>query len=339
VLRPLLLILMALAVAGCEGAPQPLQIHGVNFVGVSVADLEKTNAFYGESTNLQPLEVDASGMAQALQTLAESDVSLLGERLLRSSNAQLRIMQFSATASVEPTPVNGTGIAHVCYQVNSETQTYPLMLEKGGVPIGSPEMVRINDRNPVDYAYLHDPDGTIVEVEHVDVAALNLEEPPANDYRIRHVSLATPDMGAMLSFYSHLLAGQKPRRAGRFLKLSGEKLDKVSGLPDTEIQMAWFQIRNLELELVQYHSHPPANSAEARPINAIGYNMIVFDVHNLDGVQELVLDAGGVLVGEPLEVDGGKIQFGRDPDGNLLGFQVTEADAAVSSINFKNNGI
>lgn len=338
-------IVFAVALAGCSGKPDPaaVKIHGVNFIGASVEDLERSTAFYAGAADLEPLELEQPGGIPVLNELAGEGASLTSERLLRSSNSQLRLMQFGPVSAVEtalaPTPVNGPGIAHVCYQVNQETQTYQRLLEAGGQPIGSPEMVRISERKPVDYAYLHDPDGAIVEVEHVDVAALNLETPPANDYRIRHVSLATPDMDAALVFYSRLLGGQKPRRAGRFFKLSGDKLDQISGLPESEIQMAWFQIRNLELEIIQYHSHPAERDAEPRPVNAPGYNMIVFDVGDVGEARQLLLDAGGTLASEAVPMDGGEILFGRDPDGNLLGFQRVEPGALVSSQNFKNNGI
>ena len=331
---------MAFALVACGGAPDPaaLKIYGVNYVGVSVADLNHSTTFYAGSAGLELIELDGPRSATGL---VSGNVSLVGERMLRSSNAQLRLMQFSPDRGdvPGPIPIHGPGIAHVCFQVNKTTETYQRFLAAGGEPIGAQEMVRINDRKPVDYAYLHDPDGGIIEVEHVDVAALDLHVPPANDYRIRHVSLATPDMDAALAFYSHLLGGQKPRRAGRFFRLSGDKLDRISGLAESAIQMAWFQVRNLELEIIQYHSHPTERPAEPRPVNAPGYNMIVFDVRNLDEAREVLIAAGGTLVGGVVPLDGGEIFYGRDPDGNLLGFQRVDASAVVSSQNFKNNGI
>ncbi len=334
---------LAAILTACTDSPRPQFINGINFVGISVSDVGRHSSLYQDAANLEPVDLGESGSSAVLASLVDDRVNLLQEGLLRSSNAQLRLMQFSQNTerhnALKPVPVNGPGIAHICFQVNQDTQSYQRFLQAGGQPIGSPELVRISEHKPVDYAYLHDPDGAIIEVEHVDVEALDLDKPPANDYRIRHVSLATPDMDSALRFYSRLLGGQKPRRAGRFIKLSGSALDQISGLPDAEIQMAWFQTRNLELEIIQYHSHPPARSSTARAVNALGYNMIVFDVSNLELARKQLLEAGGTLVGDIEEMDGGEILFARDPDGNLLGFQRVPSSAAVSSQHFKNNGL
>lgn len=328
------------ACSGGEGSP-PL-IHGVNFVGMSVTDLSQREAFFRESVDLQSVSLPASGLASVVAPLASEGGALSGELLLRSSNAQLRLMQFQGgegTHLPAPVPVNGPGIAHVCFQVNRSTGAYERFLEAGARTIGAPEMVRISQSKPVDYAYIHGPDGAVIEVEHVDVEALDLEQPPANDYRIRHVSLATPDMGRALAFYSRLLGEPKPRHAGRFFKLSGDALDKISGFDQARIEMAWFQVRNLELELIEYH-HPAPKALDApRPVNAPGYNMIVFDVEDIPAVRERLLEAGGTVVSAEVKLDGGDVFFGRDPDGNLLGFQATTAATAVSSRQFKNNGL
>ena len=179
----------------------------------------------------------------------------------------------------------------------------------------------------------------MVEVEHVDIDKLDLPEPPKNQYRIRHVALATPDIDRAVKFYSKLLQEPKPRRLGRFWKLSGEKLDKVSGLPDSKIEMAFFQVRNMELEIAQYHSHPTQRPADPRPLDALGYNMIVFDVEDLAKARDHVVASGGDMVGEYEGLYDHKILFARDPDGNLIGFQTAPETSVISSQNFKDNGI
>ena len=67
--------------------------------------------------------------------------------------------------------------------------------------------------------------------------------------------------------------------------------------------------------------------------------MIVFDVSDLAVARASLLAAGGEVVSEVAQMDAGEIFFGRDPDGNLLGFQVTSPDAVVSSQNFDGNGL
>ena len=333
------LLLLTVLLAACDSAPvgPAAGIRGVNFVGMTVSDLDKSTGFYQYAAALETVEELASTELEPIAALA--DDAAFRTRMLRSANAQLRLMQFEESAGLPAVPVNGPGIAHVCYQVNKNTRSYEKFLEKGAKALGSVEMVQLSEQNPVDYAYALDPDGIMFEVEHVDVSKLDLDEPPANDYRVRHVSLASPDLGALVDFYGILLGETEVRRIGRWLQLSGDKVDNVSGLPGSQLEMAWYQTRNLELEFVQYHSHPTERPANPRPLNAPGYNMIVFDVGDLALARASLVAAGGEVVSEASPMDGGEIFFGRDPDGNLLGFQRTSPDAVVSSQNFDGNGL
>lgn len=318
-------------------------IRGVDYVGMSVSDLVRSSDLYANAADLKPIMDKKFVRHPLLNLLTEREDTEVSTRLMQSVNAQIRLMQFqnmpASIQNITPVDVFGPGIAHVCYQVAKKTNTYEVFLQNGATHIGDADMVQLSSKNPVYYAYARDPDNILLEVEHVDVAALEVDTPPKNDYRIRHVSLATPDMDRLVAFYSILLETSNPRRAGRLIKLSGDKLDRISGLPESEIEMAWFQIRNLELEIVQYHSHPTNRSAQTRPFDALGYNSIVFDVTNIDAARDKLEEAGGEVVGEVQSLDGGQILFGRDPDGNLLGFQSLIMSAAASSQKFKDNGI
>ncbi|MEO0996150.1 MAG: VOC family protein, partial [Pseudomonadota bacterium] len=236
-------------------------------------------------------------------------------------------------------PVQGPGIAHVCFQAAQETGIYQKFRRSGAVPVGEPDLVQINERRPVWYAYSRDADGIMFEVEHIDVAALDLPEPPRYDRRLRHVSISTPDLKRLVAFYRELLDEDEPRRVGRlFGGISGETLDQVAGLDDVKIAMAWFQVGNLELEIIQYKSHPTELPAQPRPLDALGYNMIVFDAADLDAAAAKLTAAGGTVATQPEPKDGGMIFFGRDPDGNLLGFQTANPGSLVSSEQFDIQG-
>ncbi len=329
--------LLALLLAACSAEPDPANnvVLGVGYVGATVSDLERASRFYAEPVALQSVDAPELDTTQ----LPGSSGLALRSQMLRSSNAQLRLMEFSPEADSAAVPVNGPGIAHLCFQVNQTTGAYQKFLAAGAGVIGAPDMVRLSSSSPVRYAYAHDPDGILFEVEHVDVEALELDSPPAHDYRIRHISLATPDIDSAVAFYSVLLNEPSPRRLGRWMHLSGEKLEQVSGLAGAEIEMAWFQVRNLELEIIQYHSHPTQRPTTPRPLDALGFNMIVFDVTDIETAARRVSEAGGMLEGEVKSTPGGRIQYARDLDGNLLGLQQVHDDAAVSSMNFQGNGI
>ena len=318
-------------------------ITGVNYVGASVSDLERTAELYGAAVNI--LLVDHSSISEnaLFDKLAGRAGVSVQTQMMRSVNAQVRFMAFAnpsaeaqATAQMD---VQGPGIAHVCYQVDKDTEAYQKLLAGGAKHIGQKEMVGLNPKNPVQYAYARDEDGLISEIEHVDISKLDLPEPPKNKYRIRHVSLATPNIDRIVDFYAAFLNQPSPRRVGKWWTISNENIDKVSGLRDSEVEMAWFQVRNLELEIFQYHSHPTTDLTKPRPVDALGYNMIVFDVSDMQAARKRLVDAGGTIVTEPSAADEGEIMFGRDPDGNLIGLQTAPASAIVSAKNFKDNGI
>ena len=197
--------------------------------------------------------------------------------------------------------------------------------------------MHLNPKNPVTYGYTKDLDQAIVEIEHVDVATLKLATPPKNEYRLRHVSLATTNMKRAVNFYSTLLETKHPRQAGRLFSLKGEKIDQISGLENSEIAMAWFQTRNLELEIIQY-LNPKPNALAPRPFDAAGYNLIMFNVTDLSALKTKLLAAGGQIILDEVIWDNTETLFARDPDGNLLGFQSLGVDSPYSAKHFKDNG-
>lgn len=345
--RFLLVLVASLGLGGCGfagGAPEQeldTVITGVNYVGVSLPDGEASAQFYQsafETTQLGEGELDLAALPKRL---APTGVESAQSRLVRSANAQLRVMSFAGEppADWSAVTVTGPGIAHVCFQAVDDTNAYAKALAAGATPIGAEELVELSSRNPVKYGYITDPNGIITEVEEVDVSRLDLPEPPKNRYRMRHVAIATPDVEALAEFYSALLGGQEARRLGDWFGLSGENFDKVAGLENVEIEMAWFQLRNLELEIAQIYSHPTERNATPRPLHAPGYNMIMFDVSDLEAAKQRLLDAGGTLVGESEAFDGVRTIFGRDPDGNLLGLQMLPGSSIYSAQNFADNGI
>ncbi|TQV78773.1 VOC family protein [Exilibacterium tricleocarpae] len=342
----LLALLSVMTLAGCSsgepGRPDDAVVRGVHYVGVAVSDIERSANFYREIADLESVENGEFHHHPVIDALVDRTGAKASTKLMRSVNAQLRLMEFenpsAAAVSAGQVEVYGPGIAHLCFQVNKETKSYQRFLEAGGVAIGDREMAQLNPASPVSYAYGRDFDQAIIEIEHVNFEALDLDTPPENDYRIRHISLATPDVDRAAKFYSILLQEENPRRVGNWFPVSGEKVDMVSGLPGSKLKFAWFQVRNLELEIIQYVSHPTELADAPRPADAHGYNMIVFDVVDLDAASERLIAAGGTVVVEDKPMDGGKVMFGRDPDGNLLGFQQLPDDSVLSSQNFSGNG-
>lgn len=342
-----LALLLATVACGQSGGPPKLEkpdsiIQGVNYIGLAVDDLDAAEAYYAAGVATEVVDSSTLPAGNPLARLHPAGKAAARTRTLRRTNSQIRLIDFDEPSATGPTmrgiPVQGPGMVHLCFQVAQQTDVYRRMLAAGGAPVGKRGLVQLNERNPVYYGYVKDPKGVITEVEQVDLAKLDPPRAAENQYRIRHVSLATPDLAPMIAFYSKFLGGQEPRHVGKWMNVSGEAVDQVSGLSGSKIEMAWFQLRNLEIEIFQYHSHATQRTKRPRPLDAPGYNMIVFDVADVAQARRRVIEAGGTIVTPPGEMDGGRIIFGRDPDGNLIGLQQLPASSALSAKNFPNNG-
>ncbi|MEO0435271.1 MAG: VOC family protein [Pseudomonadota bacterium] len=347
-LMSVLIIVAALHACGRSGPSSKTLlpdsvIRGVNFVGVHVSDLDAAERLYADVVDAKRLESADLPPGNVFSQLVDSGDGAVRTRLIRRTNSQLRLMTFAERSmrgqEFEAVVVQGPGISHMCFQLAEETNAYAQFLEAGATPIGDPDLIQLNPENPVRYGYVTDPDGIITEVEEIDLEKLERGTPVRNMIRVRHVSLATPDLARLIKFYSAFLGGQEPRHVGRWFAVEGEKIDKVSGLAESKIEMAWFQLRNLEIEIFQYHSHPTSIPVQPRPIDAPGYNMIVFDVSDLEQARQRVLTAGGDIVTDVGTLDGGGILFARDPDGNLIGLQTLPPDSVYSAANFPDNGL
>lgn len=307
-------------VTGAAVTTGPL-VRGVAYVGQSVGDIDKTTAYYSSTAGLAVVAESKLTGSRMLDALAGKQIAVQ-TRLLRGSTGQIRLMQFkgpSATAKAAGiVPVQGPGITHVCHQSPDDRPLFQKFVAAGAKPVSrTGDLVQLRSDVPVRYAYLRDRDGTMMETEQL------MRENLPWTYRMRHVALAVADINRTVSFYTKLL-GHEPRE-GRS-NLMSKNLDVTGNLDNLKLNVAWFSIRNLELEVWQYVSHPMPAVNPPRPLEALGYNMIVLDVSSAELAAEKLVEAGGKLEAKPAAMDGGRMAFGRDPDGNLLGlFQVDEA--------------
>ena len=161
----------------------------------------------------------------------------------------------------------------------------------------------------------------------IEIEQLLLDNLPF-DHRMRHVAIASLDIDRTIAFYTAVL-GKAPRE--RRSNLVNKTLDVTANIDDLKLDVGWFQVGNLELEIWEYLNPAPIPAAEARPLEALGHNMIVFDVSDPAVALNRLEDAGGLRVAAPSAMDGGQIAFGRDPDGNLIGFFRPGSDGSAFS--------
>lgn len=302
-------------------APDGPLVRGVAYVGQSVSDIEKTTAYYHATAALSVVAEGSLSGAKALQTIAGKPVRV-ETRLLRGSTGQIRLMQFKAPGAAAKSagivPVQGPGITHVCHQSPDDKPLFAKFIAAGAKPVSrTGDLVQLRPDVPVRYGYARDPDGTMSETEQL------MREGLTWTYRMRHVAIAVADIDRTVAFYTALL-GREPRE--RRSNLVNKTLDVTADLDNVKLDVAWYNLNNLELEVWEYLNHPVMAPTPPRPLEALGYNMIVLDVSDADLAAARLVEAGGKLEVKAAAMDGGRMAFGRDPDGNLIGlFEVDEA--------------
>ena len=289
-------------------------VRGISYIGISVSDIDRTTAYFAGAGGL--IEVDRSDLRGAALDRIGGKTIRAKTRTLRSNSGQVRLMQFdqpaAAARAAKIVPVQGPGITHVCFQSPDNKPIFPKFVAAGAMPLSrTGDLVQLRPDVPVKYAYLRDADGTMIEIEQLLLDNLKF------DHRMRHVAIASMDIDRTVAFYTAVL-GKAPRE--RRSNLVNKTLDITANLDDMKLDVAWFQVGNLELEIWEYLNPAPTPATEARPLEALGHNMIVFDVSDPAVALQRLEDAGGLRVTAPSPMDGGQIAFGRDPDGNLIGF-------------------
>ena len=143
-------------------------ITGFNHVGISVANLERSIAFYHDLLGMQVIqEVPFEGERY------EAILGLKGAKgriaILRIGNLELEFFEFAHPAgrAGDPhRPVCDQGIAHLAVQVEDLAGLYA-RLQAAGVVFHCP---------PIDFGcaiatYLRDPDGNVIEMLQMPAAA------------------------------------------------------------------------------------------------------------------------------------------------------------------------
>lgn len=307
-------------------APGPL-IKGVSYVGITVSDLDKTTAYYEAAAGMTEVARGKIAGVRALDVLGAGKPVSMETRLLRGGTGQIRLMQFKATpadaSATAMIPVQGPGITHICHQSPDDRPIFPKFVAAGGKPVSrTGGLVQLNPSVPIRYAYVRDRDGVMMETEQVMSTGLPWT------YRMRHVAIVAVNMDRTINFYSTLLGGAPRERRSN---LVNKTLDLVSNLDDVKLNVAWYKINNLELEVWEYVNPAPTPRTRPRPLQALGYNMIVLDVADVDAASRRLTEAGGVMVTRPAPLDGGRIAFGRDPDGNLIGLFNVNSNSPFST--------
>lgn len=317
----------------------PEAIKGLRHIGITVSDIDDTVAFYSSAVPYEIVDrrrIPASAFPAEIMTKRSGEVELA---VIRTPTIfiQLLDMDPDSKAAAVRRPVIGPGYTHICFQSPSTAPKYERfkaigldMLSRGEGPVDL-------GGYGVTYAYGFDPDGTMIEMEHLtpeliaaqgDLGRKRSEHPAWPT----HIANVPGDKARMVKFYTAVL-GYGPRREMPPTKRA--TFDDVVDIDDIEISASWFEVGNFELEFWHYHQPKTPLVYAMRMLDTIGYNSIVFEVTDLSGTIARLETDGVEFAGATFELDGWKVRYARDPEGNLLAFQqrdTAQQDRSIDSM-------
>jgi catechol 2,3-dioxygenase-like lactoylglutathione lyase family enzyme len=136
---------------------------------------------------------------------------------------------------------------------------------------------------------------------------------------IQHIGVPVKSLRRSLAFYKEMFDLEPEfTHTGE-----GEDLSRGTGVPNAKLTLAFFQLGNTYLELLEYHT--PRDEVFAKQNCDVGATHICFEVDDIQASYQELLDKGVEFYSPPILIDGGPLDgywwcYFKDPDGITLEF-------------------
>ena len=131
---------------------------------------------------------------------------------------------------------------------------------------------------------------------------------------VHHVGISTSDLDRSLHFYGELL-GIEILGKGSF---AGDAYTNITGLKNARGRMAMLRIGNTRVEVFEFEQAKGRATDLQRPVSAIGFNHLCFEVTDVYAEYQRLKQAGVAFHSDPQLFGKAKAVYGRDPDGNVF---------------------
>jgi catechol 2,3-dioxygenase-like lactoylglutathione lyase family enzyme len=145
-------------------------IKGMNHVGVSVVNLDRSISFYRDLLDMQVLVEKTSFGGELYERIMALEGAKGRMSLLKKGNLQLELFEFlhPSPRPKDPNhPVSGHGLSHFCIEVSDIDAEYE-RLRAAGVSFHCPPL---NFFGAAKATYGRDPDGNVFELLELSGAA------------------------------------------------------------------------------------------------------------------------------------------------------------------------
>lgn len=352
-LKFLLLFLLILILAGgfyvynyamARLAPRPSMLDspttfmGVNHIGISVLDLDKMLDFYSTATEFDVIERYSVKNNPVANTLFGNDSIVFERAILKGPNMLLELTEFEnqTDSIVEKMPFYGPGMTHTCYQGPSDYPVYQ-KFKKAGVEILSKGEGTIGSSSArVSYAYGYDPEGNMLELEHMPNVLIRLaigtQWAKDNPMWMTQVALISHDLKRLTAFYEEVLE-IKPYRVNSY----GPHpiLDAVVDYDSVTMEASWFGLdtQGKKMEMMQFTNPITPTRETSRKVTDLGYSFS-FEVEDIQEEYKRLSEKGVKFISAPQMMQDFWKVIATDPDGNV--FSLRQIVNKASPLSLKN---
>jgi len=287
----------------------------ISKIGLSVKDIQKSASFYTEVFNLKQVGSIEKRQASALEIKQGLNGGSRKVLNMKGFNSSLELMEFEPNKKQIKNEflLQNPGITHVCYQSSIDKPIYARAIRNQAVAVSMGNKP-INRGYGIRYAYVHDLDKAIFELEEFEKSRFDTE------LIFGHVAVSTSNIDSLVSFYTTLF-GYPPRNRADNIKNSFA-LDSVTNIVGMELRGAWFTVGKMNLEIWEFEKPKPLLQKVGRSFQEIGYNKITFDVKNFEEEIARMQKLGF----NPQVNNDRNLALLKDIDGNLLEFKRTNND-------------
>ena len=318
-------------------ADSPTTLMGVNHIGLSVKDLDKSLAFYQKATGFEVVYRETvTGNVAADKLFGISGIEY-ETAVLKAPNMLFELTSFSQNAAKKPTRMQaqGPGMTHTCFQSPANRSGYDKFVGQGADVLtrGSAPVDLLGQG--VTYAYVYDPEGNMIELEQLDFQRLGRDPRKPEwiennrDLWMTQVALVTHDLERLTNFYAEIM-GFPPYREAEID--SRPTFDDVADIDNLALDVSWFRMssQSKTLELWEYVNPRTAEFTGNRNVTDFGYSYSI-EVGDIQAEYKRMKALGVGFISEPVMFGEFWQVYANDIDGNVFSLrQAVNPDSPYS---------
>jgi len=302
----------------------PTTLMGVNHIGLSVKNLDRTLGFYQSVSGFELVSRQSVSNSIAAEELFGVEGVAYEIAVLEAPNMLFEFIEFEHNADepMRKMPVNGPGMTHTCFQSPSDASGYEKFGDAGAAILSYSNQPIDLGGYGVTYAYGYDPEGNMFEMEQLDPEPLAQVETKlrwideGHSMWMTQVALVTHDIERLTNWYAEVMSFM-PYRTGDYE--GHPRMAEVAGEPYLSLLASWFRMdsRAKTIELWQYRDPITPEPTGKKGVTDFGYSYSI-EVGDIAAEVGRMSSLGVEFVSEPVNMGEYYQVYAHDIDGNVF---------------------